>query len=147
MIMIEKENITTRELSPDEILPYDLLLLADESMVAIDKYVHQCLIYVMEHGSIVVGVYALYSITSEVGEIKNIAVAKKFQQQGLGTQMLQDAMRRARDLGFHDIIVGTPVVATKQIRFYKKCGFQKYRIKELFLSIIIPHLYMKTVSY
>lgn len=126
------KNIRIRKLSSREPIPYDLLLLADETLDAINKYIHESLIYIIESERTLVGVYALYSTGNESVEIKNIAVAEEFQNQGFGTLMLQDAERRAKELGFREIIIGTPDIAARQINLYQKVGFQKYMIKKNF---------------
>jgi len=62
-----------RQLSKDEKIPYDLLLLADETVEAIDKYIFSCDIYVLEKHDNIAGVYALRTTNSEEIEIEIIA--------------------------------------------------------------------------
>ncbi len=119
-----------RQLSKDEKIPYDLLLLADETIEAIDKYIFSCEIYVLEKYDNIVGVYALRAINSEEVEIVLVAVAKEYQGQGMGKKLLRDAAVRAKGKGFKTILIGTWDGATKQLCLYKKEGFKVYSIKK-----------------
>lgn len=119
-----------RQLSNDEKIPYDLLLLADETIEAIDKYIFSCEIYVLEKYDNIVGVYALRAINSEEVEIVLVAVAKEYQGQGMGKKLLRDAAVRAKGKGFKTILIGTWDGATKQLCLYKKEGFKVYSIRK-----------------
>lgn len=128
----------TRELLRSEFIPYDLLLLADETISAIDKYIHEGDIYVMEEEKSIIGIYVLYSLNGETIELKNIAVAEAYQNKGFGNFMLADAEKRAKKMGFQEIIVGTPDIATKQINFYRKAGFEKFTTRKDFFILNYP---------
>ncbi|MEJ2356256.1 MAG: GNAT family N-acetyltransferase [candidate division WOR-3 bacterium] len=45
---LDLESKKVRQLGKNEQIPYDLLLLADESMEAINKYIHDSDIYILE---------------------------------------------------------------------------------------------------
>src|SRR4051812_17451479 len=115
-----------RMLKNDEPIPYTLLLLADEEMQAIDRYVHQSHIYVAETDGKLVGVYALYQFNRSTAEIKAIAVQENCQNRGIGKLMLNHAVLVAQARGFHELIIGTPTVAEKQLTFYRKAGFELF---------------------
>ena len=80
---------TIRRLGKDEEIPYDLLLLADETIEAINKYIFDSEIYVLEQNSKIIAEYALLPLNKEEVEIKNIAVAAEFQRQGIGKSCLK----------------------------------------------------------
>ncbi|MBL7836235.1 MAG: GNAT family N-acetyltransferase [Bacteroidetes bacterium] len=113
-------------------IPYDLLLLADETVEAIDKYIHQSDIYVLERDHVAIAVYALQTICSDTAEIKNIAVDTAFQGQGIGQELLKDAITLAKEKGFKRIIIGTGDAGIKQLYLYQKVGFEIYDIKHRF---------------
>jgi len=119
-----------RQLSKDEKIPYDLLLLADETVEAIDKYIFGCDIYVLEKHDNIAGVYALQATNSEEIEIEIIAVAKDYQGRGIGRKLLRDAAVRAKGKGFKTILIGTWDGATKQLCLYKKEGFEAFGIRK-----------------
>jgi len=130
--MTNRKEIKARELRRSESIPYDLLLLADETTAAIDKYIHDGDIYVVEVENKIIGVYVLYPLNTETVELKNIAVAEAHQNRGIGKLMLADAEMRAKERGFREIIVGTPDIATKQLNFYQKAGFERFAIRKDF---------------
>ena len=76
-----------RLLEKDKKIPYDLLLLADETIDAINKYIHQSDLYVLDRDNIILAVFALQTISNDTVEIKNIAVDTAFQGQGIGQRL------------------------------------------------------------
>jgi ribosomal protein S18 acetylase RimI-like enzyme len=124
-----------RALKKDEPIPYKLLLLADEEIQAINRYIYQSEIYVVESENEIVGVCVLYLENKKTVEIKAIAVAEFYQNRGIGKYMLGEAATIAKDKGFQEMIIGTPNTAQKQIAIYEKAGFEKYGIrKDFFLN-------------
>lgn len=58
-----------RILFPHEAIPYELLLLADETREAIDRYAHDAKIYVYTQQEALIGVYVLAQIDAVSMEI------------------------------------------------------------------------------
>lgn len=133
-----EKNVRIRRLGRNEKTPYDLLLLADESIESINKYIFDCEIYVLELENKIVAEYALQQINDEEVEIKNIAVTNELQGQGIGKMLLKDAEDKARLRGFKSIAVGTGDVATKQLNLYQKCGFEIFGMKKKFFVENFP---------
>jgi aminoglycoside 6'-N-acetyltransferase I len=133
-------NIFTmiRLLEKDKPIPYDLLLLADETIESIDKYVHQSDIYVFEQDQVMIAVFTLQRIDSDTAEIKNIAVDTAFQGQGIGQRLLKDAMNLAKGKGFKRLIIGTGDAGIQQLYIYQKVGFEIYDIKHRFFLDNFP---------
>jgi len=123
---------TTELLQKDKEIPYDLLLLADESIGAIQKYIHQSDIYVYRHDGKIIGTYVMQAVDDHTIEIKNIAVDQSFQGHGIGRKLLGDAIDRAKEKGFKRIIIGTGNASIKQLYLYQKVGFEIYDIKRGF---------------
>jgi aminoglycoside 6'-N-acetyltransferase I len=121
-----------RLLEKDQQIPYSLLLLADETIEAINKYIHQSDIYVLDRDNIMIAVFVLQTIGSETVEIKNIAVDTAFQGQGIGQGLLKDAINIAKEKGFKKVIIGTGDAGIKQLYLYQKVGFEIYDIKHRF---------------
>ena len=121
-----------RRLSKDEPIPYDLLLLADEYIEAVKKYVCDCEIYVFEKKNEIVAQYAFQQIDNDEMEIRNIAVATEFQGRGIGRRLLRDASDRARSRGFKAIIIGTGDVSTKQLHLYQTEDFKIVSVRKNF---------------
>jgi ribosomal protein S18 acetylase RimI-like enzyme len=115
-------------------LPFDLLLLADETPEAIEKYIYDSEVYVAKESedSQAVAVFALYKINNHEIEIKNIAVAETLQNKGIGSFLISEIKRIARIAKYENIIVGTPDRSASQISFYEKNGFSRYDLKKDF---------------
>lgn len=118
--------------------PYDLLLLADETIEGINKYLFDSDVYVAEltDSDSYIGVFCLCRINADMIEIMNIGVAEQYQDTGIGSQLLSESFKIAKEQGYKEIIVGTADCGIKQIRFYEKNGFVKYDIKKNYFTDI-----------
>lgn len=115
-------------------LPLDLLLLADETMEAIEKYIYNSEVYIVKQKDQPepIAVFALYKINDAQIEIKNIAVSESLQGHGIGSFLLDEIKRIAVTDKYKSIIVGTPDTSSKQMHFYEKNGFAKYDVRKDF---------------
>ncbi len=129
---LNPDGIATRKLTKGEAIPYDLLLLADETIEIIDRYAKNGQIYVLEVNGQIIAVYVLQVIGPERIEIKNIAVHSHYQGQGIGKFMLRDATTKAKEQGYGTILIGTANGAIKQLYLYQKEGFEITSIKKNF---------------
>lgn len=118
-----------RKLSPEMPPPYDLLLLADPSMEMIATYLPAAEVYVALHAERAVGCYVLLPLEKATFEIKNIAVAEAQQGKGLGSHLLQHAIRQAQRQGAHQLQVGTANSSFGPLYLYQKHGFRITAIK------------------
>ena len=109
----------------------DLLLLADETKAAIDKYIYDAEVYVMDepHRPVPIAIFALQKLNEEQVEIKNIAVAEDMQGNGIGSFLISEIKKIAVRKGYKIIVVGTPDTGYRQISFYERNGFSRYDIK------------------
>jgi aminoglycoside 6'-N-acetyltransferase I len=121
-----------RQLYNHEEIPYDLLLLADETREAIKKYLGNSDIYIYEKHDKIIAVYVLQKVNNDTIEIKNIAVDPRYQGRGIGKLLLRDAATKAKEKGCNKIIIGTGDAATKQLNLYQKEGFEIFEIKKGF---------------
>lgn len=127
-----KNHWVSRKLNQGNKIPYDLLLLADETIEAINKYIFDSDLYIVEQEDKVIAIYALYSLNHNEIEIKNIAVDSAFQGQGIGRFLLHDAIIKGKAMKYKTIIIGTADTAVKQLRLYREVGFEKFEIKKGF---------------
>lgn len=133
-----KWKMATRWLELHERIPYELLLLADETIEAINRYVMNGDIYILEHRGRPIAVYVLYAVNENDVEIKNIAVDRAYQGQGIGSFLLQDATMRAKELGYNSLLIGTAETATRQIALYRKAGFEFHSVRKNFFITHYP---------
>ena len=106
-------------------IPYDLLLLADETTEAIDAYIADCEVYLLQQSGNIhpVAVAALYEIDQQTVEIKNIAVSEAFQSKGIGKYLINKIKEIVRKQQYQYLIVGTSDTGFRQLNFYRKNGF------------------------
>jgi len=118
----------------NEAIPYSLLLLADETQEAIDKYIYESKLFYAytKLNPIPIGVIALYQVSSSVLEIKNIAIDNQEQNKGYGKQLIDFSIQYATENLYKELIVGTGDTSTQSINFYLKNGFQPYNIRQNF---------------
>jgi putative acetyltransferase len=78
-----------------------------------------------EDGSII-GAYGLYPIDEQTCELRKMYLHKAHRGKGLGKLLLEDALSRARQLGFERMILETASVLKEAIALYKSYGFVEY---------------------
>jgi ribosomal protein S18 acetylase RimI-like enzyme len=131
---VSNVHYNIRKLSQTQDLPFGLLLLADETIKAIEKYIYDSDVYVAveKKHSQPIAVFALYKRSDTDIEIKNIAVSEQLQNAGIGGFLISEIKRIAIAAKYENIIVGTPDSAARQINFYEKNGFRKYDLRKDF---------------
>jgi ribosomal protein S18 acetylase RimI-like enzyme len=116
-------DISIKELD-NESIPYNLLLLADDSKDAIEDYISRGRCYGAYINQNIVGIYVLLKTRSFTMELVNIAVKKEYQNQGIGKKMVLDAINRAKLENFKVLEIGTGNCGICQLALYQKCGFR-----------------------
>ena len=130
------DDYRVMKLQAGETPPFNLLLLADETREAIDKYIYDAEVYVVFQSDLAdpVATFVLCPVGSDVMEIKNIAVSESQQGKGIGKFLMHQIEIIAGNAGYQGIIVGTPDIATKQIRFYENNGYVKHSVRKNFFK-------------
>ena len=113
-----------RRLTDKEKVPWRLLLLADPSREIVEKYLKNGSLYVALIDNKIIGEYVLINNSKEAVELKNIAVDKKHQGQGLGKKLVLDAIQKAKELGANVIEVGTGNSSLSQLALYKNAALK-----------------------
>ena len=111
------------EIRPTNTPSHELLLLADESEASVNDYLPRSRCYAAFEGGQIIGQYLLLHTRPFTAEVVNIAVTPDRQRQGVGTALLQHAIRSAREAGFRILEIGTGNSGTGQIALYERCGF------------------------
>ena len=127
-------NYTVNKIDSKEKIPFDLLLLADETIEAIEKYIYHSDVYIVlsMKNSQPIAAFALCKIDDEQLEIKNIAVSEELQGKGIGGYLINHIKIIAKSEEYKYLIAGTPDCALRQIKFYERNGFKKYDVKKDF---------------
>jgi len=140
----ETKHQMIRQLRKDEKIPYDLLLLADETREVIDKYIFGSDIFVLEQESKTIAAYVLKLTDKNMVEIKNMAVAAECQGQGMGKLLLRDAVCRAKGKGVKTIIIGQGMLQLNNCICIRKKDLRCLILRKAFSLIIIQSPFMKT---
>ena len=127
-----KNKITIHPLPAEAQQPYELLLLADPSIELVNQYTALGTVYIARYEDNVIACYVLYPLNNDTVEIKNIAVDEKFQNQGIGSFLLQDAVQKAKEEGYKEILTGTGNSSIGQLYLYQKAGFKITGIRKNF---------------
>lgn len=129
---MNKCNLILEKLRSADELPFSLLLMADETIAAIEKYIYDAAVYIVyEAGADVpLAVAVLYANTNREVELKNIAVLEAARNSGIGSWLLNRLKKIAAADRFERMVVGTPDAAFLQLRFYEKNGFKKYAVRK-----------------
>ena len=127
----ENKNITVTRVTGDKLQYAELLLLADESMEMIGRYLDRGEMYVLRDGGQTCTVAVVTDEGGGVLEIKNLAVAPEAQGRGYGRAMLEFVSRRFAGR-FHTLLAGTGE-SPLTVPFYEKCGFvYSHRVRDFF---------------
>jgi putative acetyltransferase len=78
-----------------------------------------------EDGSII-GAYGLYPVEEHTCELRKMYLHKTHRGKGLGKFLLDDALSKAKQLGFERMILETASVLKEAIALYKSYGFVEY---------------------
>lgn len=110
------------------------LLLADESEVAVRKYLDKGTLYKINCGELLVGVALVIPQTDTIIELKNIAIVPKYQGKGIGKEILRQLTEECQKNGYQKVLVGTANSSIDNIAFYQKAGFRMEAIEKDFFS-------------
>ena len=78
-----------------------------------------------ERGGIA-GTYGLHPINEETCELRKMYLRATARGRGLGKRMLEDAISRAREMGYREITLETASPLIEAIGLYKRFGFVRY---------------------
>jgi len=88
--------------------------------------------YVLEEkdGSII-GAYGLYPVDRQTCELRKMYLYSSYRGKGLGKLLLEDALSKARQIGFKRMTLETASVLKEAISLYKSYGFVEYEPEHL----------------
>ena len=122
-------NGTIRSVPREERRNYlDLLLLADPDPAMIDRYLDRCEMYLLSVDGRPVSEVCLLPAEPGVVELKNVATAPGWEGRGCASRLIRTLLGQCAGR-YHTAIVGT---ADPQVGFYRRLGFEPYRVEEGF---------------
>ncbi|MGG7097733.1 GNAT family N-acetyltransferase [Clostridium sardiniense] len=127
----DKLNIKIEDAKAEEV-PVDLLLVADPSIDAINKYINKSKVIVAKIENYIVGVIAFLEKENSVYEIMNLAVDEDYRRRGFAKRLIIKAEEYIKRLGGIRILIGTGNSSINQIKLYKNMGFIITDIKKNF---------------
>lgn len=77
--------------------------------------------------SSIIGTYGLYPIDEQTCELRKMYLDKAHRGKGLGKFLLEDALVKARQLGFKKMTLETASVLKEAIYLYRSYGFVEYK--------------------
>lgn len=108
----------------------DLLLMADEQEVMIDKYLPEGDLFALYDDDLK-SVCVVVPVNSETCELKNIATYQQYQGKGYGKALIHFIANYYKN-DFTTMRVGTGDIPSI-LSFYESCGFEKsHRVKKFF---------------
>ncbi len=71
----------------------------------------------------IIGSYGIYRIDQSTCELRKMYLLSEFQGKGLGKLMMEDAFKKARELGYNEMFLETNQLLDKAINLYRRYGF------------------------
>lgn len=123
-------SMTIFEVEKNKSAYTDILLIGDEDINMIDKYLYNSHLYVLCDADLK-SVCAVLEVDHNTIEIKNIATYPHYQNKGYATKLLEFVCDKYKNY-YEYLILGTGENDVT-LNFYKKRGFVEYkRIKDFF---------------
>lgn len=114
---IKIENVKVKE------VPIGLLLVADPSIDAINKYINKSKVIVVKIENHIVGVIAFLEKENSVYEIMNLAVDEGYRRRDFAKKLIIKSEEYIKSVGGIRVLIGTGNSSINQINLYKKMGF------------------------
>ena len=121
---VSKVEHVIEECGDPRSIPRDLLYLADPSDEMLNAYVDVSFAFVCRIDREIVGALLMMPTRPFTVEIMNISVRESYWNQGIGRQLIQGAVKKARETGMKKVEIGTGNPGVVQMLLYQKCGFR-----------------------
>lgn len=126
-------NRLVKEITANKLDYIELLLIGDEDIHMINKYIDESTLYALYNNDQLVSIAAVVIIDSSTVEIKNLATYPKYQKNGYASLLIDYISDKYR-ANFKFLILGTGENQTT-LNFYKKRGFEEtHRLKNFFID-------------
>lgn len=117
----------------DKLKYKDLLLLADEQMDMVEKYLYRGEMYLLSDNDDVIGSCIVTDEGNGNCELKSLAILPAYQRNGYGKLLIAFVLQNYKEKG-HTLYVGTGA-SPITIGFYESCGFvYSHSVKNFFID-------------
>lgn len=79
---------------------------------------------VVENNGEIIGTVGIYRISNSECELRKMYLLSDFQGEGIGKRLMENAITKAKELGYNKITLQTNSVLKKAIQLYYKYGFK-----------------------
>ncbi len=79
----------------------------------------------------IIGAYGLYPVDRQTCELRKMYLHSSYRGKGLGKLLLEDALSKARQIGFKKMTLETASILKEAISLYKSYGFVEYEPEHL----------------
>lgn len=107
----------------NDVIPYDLLFLADPDKDMIDSYFFQSDVFLLKLDKDIIGIVCIQS-RMNTSEIRNISISPAYQGAQYGTSLIKYTMQHAKKMHADVLLVKTANSSFQALAFYKKIGFE-----------------------
>ena len=108
---------------------WSLFELADDSAVAIRRYIDLGLVHVALTGGVAVGHAQIVPRAARVWELKSLAVRAAYRGRGIGTRLVQRSCAWAAEHGAERLLVATAAADLDNLGFYQRLDFRVLRVE------------------
>lgn len=108
---------------------WPLFELADDSAVAIRRYLDLGLVHVALTGGVAIGHAQIIPHEVRTWELRSLAVLAPYRGHGVGKQLVRRSMAWVREHCAERLLVATASADLDNLRFYQRLGFRMLRIE------------------
>lgn len=127
-------------LGSEDPIPYNLLLIDDETVETIDWYLSKSQVYVISYGTIEnAGICFLCEVDSQTAEVKFFAIHHSLQNQGIEKTFIHE-IKKIAAVKYKVLTVGVADHGYRQMSFYKENGFTPRAVRKDFYIINYPEV-------
>lgn len=95
-------------------------------------------VVVIEIGGEIVATGMLEPEGEDLGRVVRVSVDQAHRRQGLGRQVVEELVRRARCRGLHELVVETDTPWTSALALYRSCGFDDVSQDDTSTHLALP---------
>jgi len=108
---------------------WSLFELADDSALAIRRYLDLGLVHVASLGGVAIGHAQIVPHDVRVWELRSLAVLAPYRERGIATGLVRRSVAWVREHGAVQLLVATASADLDNLGFYQRLGFRMLRVE------------------